>query len=1013
MENEIKTITESINKFSDHQNGYKDNEENSFEVNYNSKNSKSEMIEETVNLPEISVCRESQIYTENFSDSKYRRQRSSRTFANESISEFNAPSKIAQKVKDLSVKVENIQRNYYDHGTLYEDPEFPALNNFIFNTEEEIDIALETMKNWEWLRPNEIFPKAVFYDISSNYNFELRLGPYSSIKFLNAVATLTQNRHIEQIFVDVEHIQMGYVCFQFFKNCEWQYVLIDTRLPFSAELKKFLFSHNGSFDVMWVALLEKAYAKLNGKYQYLEYLSYRDILADLNNCNLDKIKLDAPENDAITNSKKVFSLISNYISNKSPYIVVCLNKQKKTSIAGMQETGEYGICQNLIHTIINSEDISHKDFKFLRIKNFWGSDSNWSGPFSNNSDEWEKYKSLRDELLNSRKYVNDSYNKYFMKYENFIKEFNTVYIIKIFNPSDFKIYSLKGYWKNKTLAGCPIDLNIKYPLNNRHTHTFTQMDSDDSWFNNPQYKIRVSTKTKLYISLIQHDNTYSGEEPNYIPVDFYVIQNTSGTQRIWEFPDESKILLHANQDANQIKGTDTKDITLNKSIVEQKNLFLSTQGNNIETENTTEGKTRRELCRNIILKPTEGKKYGIYNIVVNLIKLRKRHDKVPYYLKIVADNEIMIEKLPETFEKVLNGTWDTKNGGGSYYSNAHDLQINPNWSLNPQYLLTFTEPTYLKIVLSKTGRNAKKTKNTKLGLSYSYAAINNKNVSYYEKDQIKKSQKYEDKKEEMKAKVLDKALNFLKIPFLTRFERKIRITKEENFKESTYASPDIACLFLKVLPIEGPLLLVPSLDHPGVSSDYRMTIYSNKDFNIDELDEEKNPAVLSSWSQYNAGGSHIYNEEYSSQFEKCTWNTNPIFVLKILDFQNFNPSKQKITLKLSICENNWKSKLIKNITENKNEAIDSKKHSKKNRVNVNTMICFYILKPSKKITLNDIVYQTAFVPNDFIEYDILYDAKAFDNNDEIYIMPTTYSNGIEGKFIISAYCESPISLQTL
>ena len=70
--------------------------------------------------------------------------------------------------------------------------------------------------------------------------------------------------------------------------------------------------------------------------------------------------------------------------------------------------GEFGILSNFMHNILSLEDFPNKDFKFFWIWNFWGSETNWSGPFSKNSDEWDKYKNLRDELLHNKKYINDS-----------------------------------------------------------------------------------------------------------------------------------------------------------------------------------------------------------------------------------------------------------------------------------------------------------------------------------------------------------------------------------------------------------------------------------------------------------------------------------------------------------------------------------------------------------------------------------------------------------------------------
>ena len=74
------------------------------------------------------------------------------------------------------------------------------------------------------------------------------------------------------------------------------------------------------------------------------------------------------------------------------------------------------------------------------------------------------------------------------------------------------------------------------------------------------------------------------------------------------------------------------------------------------------------------------------------------------------------------------------------------------------------------------------------------------------------------------------------------------------------------------------------------------------------------------------------------------------------------------------------------------------------------MICFYILKISKRISISDIIYQTPFSVKTEIDYEFFYNLKDFDNQDSVYIMPATYNSGIEAKFIISAYCDSPIEL---
>ena len=124
------------------------------------------------------------------------------------------------------------------------------------------------------------------------------MGEFSNLNFINSISCLTNYDYYEKIFVDFENIHMGYASCQFFKNGQWVYVIIDTLLPFSTESKKFLFSHCGSHDIFWVALLEKAYAKLHGNYGNMKLLSFEDILVDLCNCHIKYIDLKDPNKKA-------------------------------------------------------------------------------------------------------------------------------------------------------------------------------------------------------------------------------------------------------------------------------------------------------------------------------------------------------------------------------------------------------------------------------------------------------------------------------------------------------------------------------------------------------------------------------------------------------------------------------------------------------------------------------------------------------------------------------------------
>lgn len=61
----------------------------------------------------------------------------------------------------------------------------------------------------------------------------------------------------------------GIYVLRFFKNFEWVYVIIDDRIPVRKDKKVPVFGSCTNAHELWVALIEKAYAKLHGCYEQL------------------------------------------------------------------------------------------------------------------------------------------------------------------------------------------------------------------------------------------------------------------------------------------------------------------------------------------------------------------------------------------------------------------------------------------------------------------------------------------------------------------------------------------------------------------------------------------------------------------------------------------------------------------------------------------------------------------------------------------------------------------------
>lgn len=67
-----------------------------------------------------------------------------------------------------------------------------------------------------------------------------------------------------------------------------------------------------------------------------------------------------------------------------------------------------------------------------------------------------------------------------------------------------------------------------------------KLDTNDRWFNNPQYRLTVTKRTQMIISLMQEDENIS-KRP-YIPVNFTVVRVKSKRDRLWEV-DKDDIVL--------------------------------------------------------------------------------------------------------------------------------------------------------------------------------------------------------------------------------------------------------------------------------------------------------------------------------------------------------------------------------------------------------------------------------------------------------------------------------------
>lgn len=115
------------------------------------------------------------------------------------------------------------------------------------------------------------------------------------------------------------------------------------------------------------------------------------------------------------------------------------------------ETGPNGILENHQYGILDMRDFPKEGLQLIKIRNPWGQEGGWNGPFSEDSEEWDKNKALKDEINFSWK------NKkldgtWWMSFSDFCGHFNELLICKVFNDN-WQQYSIMGKWQGKTAGG--------------------------------------------------------------------------------------------------------------------------------------------------------------------------------------------------------------------------------------------------------------------------------------------------------------------------------------------------------------------------------------------------------------------------------------------------------------------------------------------------------------------------------------------------------------------------------
>uniref|UniRef100_A0A667WG70 Calpain 2, (m/II) large subunit b n=1 Tax=Myripristis murdjan TaxID=586833 RepID=A0A667WG70_9TELE len=342
----------------------------------------------------------------------------------------------------LNQDFRNLRAQSRSSGKLFCDPTFPAAPESLgFN---ELGRSSYKTRGVTWKRPTELVSSPEFI-VGGATRTDICQGALGDCWLLAAIASLTLNEDVMARVVPTDQgfgdDYAGIFHFQFWQFGEWVDVVIDDRLP--VKDGELMFVHSAEGREFWSALLEKAYAKVNGCYEALSGGSTTEGFEDFTGGIAESFDLRRPPSN-------MFQIISKAL--EAGALLGC--SIDITSAADSEAVTRQKLVKGHAYSLTGAVEVNYRGRKekLVRMRNPWGQ-VEWTGAWSDGSSEWNY-------VEGDAPHANAEDGEFWMSFRDFLNHYSRIEVCTLTpdaigddSVKHWSVSKFDGSWRRGSTAG--------------------------------------------------------------------------------------------------------------------------------------------------------------------------------------------------------------------------------------------------------------------------------------------------------------------------------------------------------------------------------------------------------------------------------------------------------------------------------------------------------------------------------------------------------------------------------